>query len=182
MVWVITEGCSAFHHNLWLNRFEVCCKIDTELLRDGEQVVFKDGFFQDKYVKLSFDYDILKGIKLRIINECLYISEINWDEAYYLDEYGQKHEIMLLENRGIKDAKNISAIAPYTDFEITLIPKDYVYKKDDIWSFRQMLDPSSHPEKLKGRTVSLLFNFPCDENIYNYIVNFKVIPRYSTIP
>lgn len=181
IVFIFVSSCTLFKHNLWLNRFDVCCKIDTELFRDGKVIYFKDGFFQDKYVKLSFDYDLLRGIKLKIISECLYVSEINWDNSYYVDEYGKKHNIKLLENISLESTKNVSNIVPYTDFEITLIPQDYIYKEDNIWQFRQMLDPLSQPDKLKGKVVSLVFSFPCDEKIYNYTVNFKINPRYTFI-
>ncbi|MCX7641940.1 MAG: hypothetical protein N2Z20_04830 [Elusimicrobiales bacterium] len=174
-------SCSTINHNLWLNKFEVCCVIETEVYRDGKKIDFRDGYFIDKYVKLVFNYDLFSGIKLDIWSECMYISEINWNNATYIDEYGAIKKLIIYDNIPSSKnniEKNISMVIPYNNFSVTLIPSEYVYKEKEIWHFRQMFDPNLKPDNLKGRKVSLNFSFPCDENIYNYLVYFNINSRY----
>lgn len=176
-------GCHSFLSDVWLNRFDVCCVIRTDLLRNDTKIDFKDNFFQDKYIKLAFDYDLLAGIKIKIKTECWYISEIDWNKAYYVDEYGNKKEIVIYENLNLSNnkASNVSYISPYTDYEITLIPKDYVKNEKGVFYFRQMLDPNLDPEKLKGKNTQLHFNISCNDEVYYYTVYFNVLARYSKL-
>ncbi len=176
---ILLSSCLAFKKDVWLNKFDVCCVVKPELLRDGGVIEFSDGYFQDRHVKTSFEYDVISGIKVRIYSTCLYLSEINWNDAVYTDEYGEKRRIIIKDNAIISGkAPNITVVSPYNEIEITLIPVDKPYKKKGVWNYLFMLDERIHPRKLLGRKTSLEFLFPCDDKIYSYTVNFKILPRY----
>ncbi len=172
-------SCFSFKRDLWLNRFDVCCVIKPQLLKEGMAIDFKDGYFHDKHLKIAFDYDVIEGIKIKIYSECLSLSEINWNDAVYTDEYGIKKKIVIKSNLDVNEKNsNITLVSPYNETEIVLIPQDKVYKKNGVWNYILMLDENTYPHKLLGRKASLSFSFPCDEKIYNYTVDFKVLPRY----
>lgn len=174
------SGCSSVSRNLWLNKFEVCCIIKTEVFRNDNKLDFKDNFYQDKHVKLNFDYELLSGIKIKIKTECIDIAYIDWNKAYYIDEYGNKKDVVIYENATILEkSSNISFIPPYTDFEINIIPKDYIKKEKNIVYFKQMLDPNLRPDDLKGKNTQLNFSFNCNDEIYNYRIYFHIRARYN---
>ncbi len=163
-----------------MNRFEVCCVIKPQLLKEGKVIDFKDGYFYDKHVRMAFEYDVIDGIKVKIYSECLSLSEIEWDKAIYTDEHGIKKKVIIKSNVYVQGKNsNTTLVSPYNETEIILIPSDKIYKKNGVWNYILMLDEKSYPQRLLGKKTSLEFSFPCDEKIYNYTVDFKILPRYT---
>lgn len=163
--------------SVWLNRFEVCCKIDVEVFRDGKKLEFKDSFFVDDNLKIYTEYDVLKGIKIKIVSLFNDLLRIDWNSAVYVDEYGYERKVVL-EESVYGGRENVSVIPPYIEFDITLFPRDFFYIKNGIWYKKIMLDAKIHPDKLKGRKVSLSFSALCSNNFYHYQVFFYINPRY----
>ncbi|MEF3279563.1 MAG: hypothetical protein K6357_01145 [Elusimicrobiota bacterium] len=174
-------SCSGIKRNFWLNQFEVCCKIEKTLERDGQKLEFKDNFFEDDYLKLSAEFDIMEGIKLDITNKCGVNSYIYWDKAYYIDERGEKFNItisQLLFNEK-SELSNISILPPFIDIKVNLIPQNYVYKEKNIWHNKTMLDFSFHPQEYLFKKTSLNFEYICGNITLRYLLSFGIVNKYS---
>lgn len=172
-------SCASVSRNLWLNRFEVCCVVEHSLLRNGDKVEFKEGYFEDEYLKLKAEFDVMEGIKLNFINKCGVNSYINWDEAFYLDESGNSHKVTFSEiSSNLKEEENMSILPPFIEIVTNIIPKDYIYRKKDIWMKKTMFDFSFHPQDYLFKKPSLNFYYKCGYLNLKYSLFFYIDKRY----
>ncbi len=177
---VFLISCSGVKRNLWLNQFEVCCKIEKNLERDGNKIEFKDNIFEDDYIKLEAEFDILEGIKLNIINKCEENAYVYWSKAFYIDENGVEHKVVNLQSSfDYKTDNNFLLLPPLIDIKIILLPEDFIYKNKNIWYNKTMFDFSLHPQNYLFKKTLLKFDYICEDNNLKYLLSFEIIKRYS---
>ena len=173
-------SCSSVKRNLWLNRFEVCCVINQKLERDKIIIDSKNNYFEDEYLKLNVEFDVMKGFRISITNKCDVNAYIDWNNSYYIDENGLKrklvfYEITLLE----KQEENILILPPFIEIPINLHLLDNIYREKDVWHFRPLFDFSKHPQEYLLKKIYLVFFYSCGENKLKYSLEFEIDKRYK---
>jgi len=173
-------SCSSVSRNLWLNRFEVCCVVNQTLERDKNKIEIKDGYFEDDYLKLKSEFDVMEGFKLNFTNKCGVNSYINWDKSYYIDENGSKKRVLFYEFSSRKSAKeNISILPPFIEIPINIHLSDNIYKNGRVWNVKPILDFSKNPQGYLFKKTYLIFDYICGENKLGYSIEFEIDKRYK---
>jgi hypothetical protein len=173
-------SCSSVSRNLWLNRFEVCCVVNQKLQRNNQIVELKDRYFEDDYLKLNCNFDVMKGFTLNITNKCGVNSYINWDNSCYIDENGFKKKVIFYEmSFNDKLDKKISIFPPFMEIPINIHISDNVYKDKNVWNIKPLFDFSKNPQDYLFKKVYLIFNYMCGDNNFEYLLEFEVDKRYK---
>jgi len=174
-------SCSSIPRNFWLNRFEVCCVVNQKLERDKNKVEIKDGYFEDDYLKLKSELDVIEGFKLNFINKCGVNSYINWDNSYYVDENGLKRKVIFYELSSLESNKeNISILPPFIEIPVNLHLSDNIYKDRGVWNIKPIFDFSKNPQEYLFKKTYLIFNYICGENNLKYSLEFEIDKRYKS--
>jgi len=174
-------SCSSVSRNLWLNRFEVCCVVNQKLQRNNQIVELKDRYFEDDYLKLNCNFDVMKGFTLNIMNKCGVNSYINWDNSYYIDENGLKRKVVFYELSSLKSNKeNISILPPFIEIPVNLHLSDNIYKDGKVWNINPLFDFSKNPQEYLFKKTYLIFEYICGEEKLKYSLEFEIDKRYKS--
>lgn len=175
-------SCTTLKRNVWLNQFEVCCIMDYSVKRANDKLDFKDGYFEDDYLKISAEFDVNSGIKLNITNKCGVNSYINWENAKYLTE-GEYYKVILNNISIIKDTNiqsGVLILPPFMEIAVTIIPQKSVNYEKGIWNQKPLFDMSKHPQYYLYKNNILYFNYNCGDNVLNYEIIFTANKKYNS--
>lgn len=175
-------SCTTIKRNIWLNQFEICCVMEYSVKRAGDKLDFKDGYFEDDYLKISPNFDVSSGIKLNITNKCGVNSYIKWGNAKYLAE-GKYYKVIFNNISSVEDRdiqSTVSILPPFIEIPITVIPQKSVNYKKGIWHQKTLFDISKHPQYYLYKNNILYFSYSCGDNILNYEIIFTVSKRYPS--
>jgi len=175
------------------------CRIEYKFQLIEGKKVWKNLTYEDKYIRIAFDYD--DNIGFSLFNKTKSPIEIDFNRISYIDTSGKGHKVfhsgVKYINRNAPQAPLI--VPPKSSVEDIIVPTDYVYWDDFLkyWEKCPLLpswvteNPSlfrlckeispvffksyCHAIRHKKLDIKLFFPLKIKDRFKNYMFTFRVI-------